>query len=44
MHVVQDIYGEYNECLQCGNTVELPSPRRYSNLREGVTGACDVAN
>ena len=44
MHVVQDIYGEYNECLQCGNTVELPNPRRYSNLRDGVTGARDVAN
>ena len=44
MHVVQDIYGEYNECLQCGNTVELPNPRRYSNLRDGVTGTHDVAN
>ena len=42
MHVVRDVYGEYNECLQCGNTVELPNPRRYSNLRDGVTGAHDI--
>ncbi len=44
MHVARDVYGEYNECLQCGNTVELPSARRYSNLKNSVPGTHDVAN
>ena len=43
MHVVQDIYGEYNECLQCGNTVELPNTNRCPRLRDGVTDAPDAA-
>ena len=44
MHVVQDVYGEYNECLQCGNTVELPNTSRYSDPRDRVADAGDKTN
>lgn len=28
MHVSQDIYGNYRECLQCGYIVEIKDTRR----------------
>ena len=43
MHVAQDVYGEYNECLQCGHTVELPNTSRYADLRERVADARNLA-
>ena len=32
MHIKQDMYGEYKECLQCGYMLDIPKklPKRYS--------------
>ncbi len=30
-----DMYGQYNECLQCGYVVDIPAPRAEFNLTKG---------
>jgi len=30
-----DMYGEYNECLQCGYVVDLPTPRAEFQWTKG---------
>ena len=36
VHINKDIYGEYRECLQCGQMVDIDN--RASNLGPPITG------
>ena len=37
MRVSHDLYGDYKQCFQCGNTIELePTTRRRLSLRMRV--------
>jgi hypothetical protein len=38
MYINRDIYGEYKECLNCGNMVDIESPgRRHAPVRATAT-------
>ncbi len=37
MHINRDMYGEYKECLQCGQMIDIE--KRAFNLDPSMTGA-----
>ena len=43
MHSNRDMYGPYQECLQCGHMVYLEQPRRMLQMRKSILGRKQVA-
>ena len=37
MHVNRDIYGDYKECLNCGNMQDLESPEARHSFASATT-------
>jgi DNA-directed RNA polymerase subunit M/transcription elongation factor TFIIS len=43
MHVNDDLYGRYKECLQCGYMRDIEDPEKVLKLHKILTGKSKVA-